>query len=92
MTHTNFNEEGNFLPKSPGKEAQNGSKHIYLPEIGRIYPTKEICDEFDINPQTLKKFFIAELLTPLRFSPTSRKIYVAESEIKKIFKNQLPNR
>lgn len=58
----------------------------------RYFLPKEVCTTYGINRQTLEKFFKAELLTPLRFAPKSRKIYIAESEIKLIFKSQLPNR
>ena len=38
---------------------------------------------------TLEKFFQSGLLTPLRLSPQSRKIYVAESQLNQIFKSQV---
>lgn len=58
----------------------------------RYFQPKEVCATYGINRQTLEKFFKANLLTPLRFDPKGRKIYIAESEIKLIFKSQLPNR
>lgn len=57
--------------------------------IGRLLQPKEVCTNYGIARNTLEKFFQAGLLTPLRLSPESRKIYVAESQLTQIFKSQI---
>lgn len=57
--------------------------------IGRLLQPKEVCTTYGIARNTLEKFFQTGLLTPLRLSPDSRKIYVAESQLNKIFKSQI---
>ena len=57
--------------------------------IGKLIQPKEICERYDIARNTLEKFFQSGLLTPLRLSPESRKIYVAESQLNQIFKSQV---
>jgi DNA-binding transcriptional MerR regulator len=58
--------------------------------LERYFQPKELCTVYGITRNTLEKFFQVGLLTPLRFSPTSRKIYVAESQIKQVLKSKLP--
>lgn len=58
--------------------------------LDKYYQPKELMDIYGISRNTLEKFFQADLLTPLRLSPDSRKIYVAESQMLAIFKSQLP--
>lgn len=57
--------------------------------IGKLLQPKEVCQNYGIARNTLEKFFQAGLLTPLRLSPDSRKIYVAESQLNQIFKSQI---
>ena len=70
------------------------NKTTPIPEqsIDRYYQPKEVCNIYGITRNTLEKFFKADLLTPLRLSPDSRKIYIAESQMKEIFKSQLSNK
>lgn len=58
--------------------------------LDKYYQPKELMEIYGITRNTLEKFFQADLLTPLRISPDSRKIYVAESQMLAIFKSQLP--
>lgn len=58
--------------------------------LDKYYQPKELMEIYGITRNTLEKFFQADLLTPLRLSPDSRKIYVAESQMLAIFKSQLP--
>ena len=57
--------------------------------IGKLLQPKEVCQNYGIARNTLEKFFNTGLLTPLRLSPESRKIYVAESQLNQIFKSQI---
>ena len=61
-----------------------------LQSLEKYYQPKELMEIYGITRNTLEKFFQADLLTPLRLSPNSRKIYVAESQMLAIFKSQLP--
>lgn len=57
--------------------------------IGKLLQPKEVCSLYGIARNTLEKFFQTGLLTPLRLSPDSRKLYVAESQLNQIFKSQI---
>ena len=65
------------------------SRSVPEQSIGRLLPPKEVCLIYGIARNTLEKFFNTGLLTPLRLSPESRKIYVAESQLNKIFQSQI---
>ena len=60
--------------------------------IGKLLQPKEVCQNYGIARNTLEKFFTSGLLTPLRLSPDSRKLYVAESQLNEIFKSQIPSK
>ena len=72
------------------KKKLDSQRAIPQQSLERYYQPKELMEIYGITRNTLEKFFQADLLTPLRLSPDSRKIYVAESQMLAIFKSQLP--
>lgn len=72
------------------KRKLDAQRPIPQQALERYYQPKELMEIYGITRNTLEKFFQADLLTPLRISPDSRKIYVAESQMLAIFKSQLP--
>jgi hypothetical protein len=91
-THTlqSQNFEQIILKKLEEIEKRLDAKNPPIEPSERYLQPKELCAVYGITRNTLEKFFQAGLLTPLRFSPTSRKIYVAESQIKQVLKSKLP--
>ena len=47
---------------------------------------KYVCQTYDISRNTLERYFRNGWLTKISISPESSKIYIAESELLKVFK------
>jgi hypothetical protein len=84
------NFEQIILKKLDEIEKRLDAKNPPSEPLERYFQPKELCAVYGITRNTLEKFFQADLLTPLRFTPTSRKIYVAESQVKQVLKSKLP--
>lgn len=54
--------------------------------LEKHYKVEEVCKILDVHRNTLEKYFKVGLLTKLRATPNSNKIYVAESEVKALLK------
>lgn len=89
-TSQSQNFEQIILKKLDEIEKRLNAKNPSLEPLERYFQPKELCAVYGITRNTLEKFFQADLLTPLRFTPTSRKIYVAESQVKQVLKSKLP--
>lgn len=93
VQHIHTSETQSFeqiiLKKLDEIEKRLNAQNPITEPLERYLQPKEFCAVYGITRNTLEKFFHTNLLTPLRFSPTSRKIYVAESQVKQVLKSKL---
>lgn len=50
---------------------------------------KFVCEKYDISRTTLEKYFRNKWLTKISLSPESSKVYIAESELLRVFSTSL---
>ena len=50
---------------------------------------KFVCQKYDISRTTLEKYFRNKWLTKISLSPESSKVYIAESELLRVFSTSL---
>ena len=63
-----------------------GSKPPEPTPLEKLLQPKQICEMYGITRATLEKFFKMDLLTQVRFTAESRKVYVRESQLREVFK------
>lgn len=51
----------------------------------KLRTPKFVCEKYDISRTTLEKYFRNGWLTKISISPESSKVYIAESELLKVF-------
>ena len=84
------NFEQIILKKLDEIEKRLDAKNLSPEPLERYFHPKELCLVYGITRNTLEKLFRSNLLTPLRLTPTSSKIYVAESQVRQVLKSKLP--
>lgn len=69
---------GNSATSQPRPNSDSTNSTVRTPKF--------VCEKYGISRTTLEKYFRNKWLTKISISPESSKIYIAESELLKVFK------